>query len=127
MAQEYCHVPYTAEITSTSTSEQTVLTIDGTNIGGLTDDYAIALEVVVIALYTTQSYSEVQQRWELVERRNGTLSIAHGTPESIGAGLADTDVEISGNNILVRATPSYTDNAVIRAFVRILGVTSPIS
>jgi hypothetical protein len=127
MAQEYCQALYTAEITSTSTDEQTVLTIDGTNIGGLTDDYAIALEVVVIAIYTAQSYSALHHRWEVVERRNGSLAIAHGTPESLGAGLADTDIELSGNNILIRATPSYSNNAVIRAFVRILGVTTPIS
>jgi hypothetical protein len=123
MAQEYCQVLYTDEVISSSGSEHTVLTIDGTNIGGLTDDYIAALDVFVVALFVDSGYSCVAHSIAYVKRESGTLGVELGTPEIVGSGLTAIDVEVSGTNFLIRATPE-TVSLTIRAFVRALGAAA---
>jgi hypothetical protein len=128
MAQEYCRALYTGEVTTTASDQATLLTIDGTDVAGLTDDYALGLEIVALAIDTATPYTGMARRFGGVERINGALAASVATDEdTIGQATSNIQLAISGNNILVKGEPASAANTITRTFVRIFGHTEAIA
>lgn len=107
---------YTASLTTSSVSTFTILTIDCTDVNGISTNWNGAVDVYAVR-GPVGSYYGVAHIVGSVGRTTGNVTATNGTPEITGNGLANIALVASGTDLLIRITTNDVNTMYHRVWV----------